>query len=602
MESLKKLKFEISSRSHTCGELRQEDIDKDVVLCGWVQKTRDLGSLIFVDLRDRYGVTQLVFDSQTHPVCFLTAKKLRMEFVIKVNGRVRARPEDAQNIDKSTGSIEVLVESIDILNESKVLPFMIEDDVKASEELRFQNRFLDLRRNCLQHNLLIRDKAMIATREFLHENNFVDIETPQLFKSTPEGARDYLVPSRIHKGKFYALPQSPQLLKQILVIAGFDRYFQIVKCFRDEDQRANRQPEFTQIDIEMSFVDQDDVFKMTEGLFENIFFKTIGVEIRRPFPIISYDEAYSKYGTDKPDLRFDLELHDISEIFSSIELNFIRDVIDSGGSVVGFKLTEDCKLSRKGIDNLTEEFKTIGGKGLIWIKYIDGNIKSSISKFLNDNLNSQIIEKFSLNEGETILIASDAKDKIFETMGGLRLKVANMFNLMDKSDEKYKFLWVDRFPLFDIDNETDNLVAKHNPTAAPLDEFIGNLTEDPLKIRAKQYDLVINGEEAAGGSIRINKRSLQERVFNLLGMDEKNMQEQFGFLLNALEYGAPPHGGIAVGFDRVIMSLCGTNSIQDVIAFPKTTRATCLMSNAPSVVSEKQLNELHIKLKSIPND
>ncbi|MBU1626778.1 aspartate--tRNA ligase, partial [bacterium] len=409
----KELQFEVSSRTHTCGEIRSSDIGKNVTLCGWVQKSRDLGSLKFIDLRDRYGITQLVFDSTSHPECFATAKKLKMEYVIRIIGTVRSRPDDALNTELSTGTIEVLVDSIEVLNESKTLPFMIENEVKASEELRFKYRYLDLRRSCLQKNLIIRDIAMQATREYLHANNFVDIETPHLFKSTPEGARDYLVPSRIHKGKFYALPQSPQLLKQILVIAGFDRYFQIVKCFRDEDQRANRQPEFTQIDIEMSFVDEKDVFKMAEGLFAYIFLKTIGVEIKKPFQIISFDEAYSKYGTDKPDLRFGLVLEDITQIFSTIEAKFIREIIDAGGDVVGFKLDKECNLSRKDIDNLTEEFKKSGGKGLIWIKYTEGEIKSSISKFLTDEINSKIKERLSLAEGETILLSAEKEKRAF---------------------------------------------------------------------------------------------------------------------------------------------------------------------------------------------
>jgi len=389
-------------------------------------------------------------------------------------------------------------------------------------------------------------------------------------------------------------------LKQILVISGFDRYFQIVKCFRDEDQRANRQPEFTQIDIEMAFVDEKDVFTMTEGLFVDIFRKTLGVEINRPFPIISYDEAMKKYGTDKPDLRFDLQLKDSTLIFTSIELNFMRDIIDAGGSVVGFKLSSDCNLSRKGLDNLTDEFKKSGGKGIVWIKHSEGTLKSPIAKFLDDNIKSLIIESFSLSEGETILLAADTEKKIYELMGTLRLKVAERFGLQEKSDERFKFVWVNRFPLFDTDKETGTLVAKHNPTAAPLPEHIDLLEKDPMKIRAKQYDLVINGEEIAGGSIRINKRALQERVFNVLSLSKERMQEQFGFLLDALEYGAPPHGGIAVGFDRVVMILCGTNSIQDVIAFPKTTSATCLMSNAPSPVSQRQLDELCLKISKNP--
>lgn len=589
-------------RTHTCGELRENNIGEKVVLNGWVDRRRDLGALIFIWLRDRYGITQVVFsqsDTSAKPDInkdvYDLAKKLRNEFVISVEGTVRRRPDDAVNKELETGTIDVLADNLIILNEADTPPFAIKDDTDAFEDLRLKYRYLDLRRPALQKVLLLRHKMAQLVRRYFDENNFVEIETPVLMKSTPEGARDYLVPSRIHKGKFYALPQSPQQYKQLLMVSGFDRYFQIVKCFRDEDLRADRQPEFTQIDVEMSFVSQEQVFSMVEGLMKLLFKEIWNVDLSLPLKRLSYEDAMLKYGSDKPDLRFEMELHTLNEVFQKSEFKVFRDVIDSDGIVCGIVAQNSAAFSRSQIDGLTNFVKNLGAKGLVWFKVQFNGIDSPTAKFLSEEEKRNLLTAMKAEPNDLMLILAGEKKSTLNQMGALRLELAKRLELI-KSETLPSLLWITDFPLFEYDKETKRFYAMHHPFTSPKIEEIDLLEKDPGKIKAQAYDLVLNGNEIAGGSIRIHNSELQSRMFRALGISDEEAKQKFGFLMNAFKYGAPPHGGIAFGFDRMVMLFAGVDSIRDTIAFPKTASAVSLMDECPSEVSEEQLRELHIKI------
>ncbi|RMD95085.1 MAG: aspartate--tRNA ligase [Calditrichaeota bacterium] len=580
-------------RTHTCGELRVQHHGEQVILNGWVSRRRDHGGVIFIDLRDRYGLTQIVFHPDNADL-YAIAKSLRSEFVIAVKGTVQKRPEGMVNPNIATGEIEVIATELEILNPAKTTPFEIVDNVEASEELRLKYRYLDLRRPSMQKNLLLRHRLYQVVRRYYDQNNFVEIETPMLMRSTPEGARDYLVPSRLQPGKFYALPQSPQTYKQILMVAGFDRYFQIVRCFRDEDLRADRQPEFTQIDVEMSFVDREDVLAMTEGLIVTIMREILGQEITAPFPRLTYAEAMDKYGSDKPDIRFELLLVDISEQVKDSDFRVFRETVEKGGVVKGICVPGAAKYSRKQIDELTEMSKSLGAKGLVAIKMGEDDWQSSLNKFFSRETRSQVSGLFSAKSGDLLLLVADERERANLVLGSLRNHLARQENLIPEN--VFSYLWIVEFPLLEYDEEQKRYVARHHPFTAPMDEDLDLLSKQPEKARAKAYDLVLNGYEIAGGSIRIHKREMQNKMFSLLNISAEEAQNKFGFLLEAFEYGAPPHGGIAFGFDRLAMILAGRKTIRDVIAFPKTNSALSLMDGAPSEVDEKQLSELGIKI------
>lgn len=583
-------------RTHTCGELRLKDNKQKVLLSGWVKNWRNHGGLLFIDLRDRYGVTQIVFNPQHGKTLYEEAMILRSEFVVTIQGKVSLRPDGMVNKDMNTGEIEVLAEELNILNRAKTPPFEIMDEIEVHEELKLKYRYLDLRRTENKNNLLMRSKLYKIVRDFLHHNEFVEIETPILMKSTPEGARDFLVPSRNYNGKFYALPQSPQTYKQILMIAGFDRYFQIVKCFRDEDLRKDRQPEFTQIDIEMSFVNESDVMTIAENLVKQIYKETKGEELKSEFPKMSYEEAMSKYGSDKPDLRFDISITNLTDIFNKTEFNAFSNVIDADGIIAGLCVEGADRFSRKQIDKLTDFVKGHGAKGLVWLKHQEKTLEGPITKFLSDDeINGLIKETKSKNNHIIFLIASD-EEETFTVLGELRLHLAEFLGLVDKT--KDYFLWITDFPMLEFNEEEERFVARHHPFTSPINEDMNLLEKDPKSVKARAYDLVMNGNEIAGGSIRIHDASLQQRVFKMLGISDQEAEDKFGFLLTAMEYGAPPHGGIAFGFDRLAMLLANANSLRDVIAFPKTTSAISLMDGSPSTVSQKQLSELGLTLKS----
>ncbi|MGN0819183.1 MAG: aspartate--tRNA ligase [Christensenellaceae bacterium] len=585
-------------RTSYCGDFRIGDVGACAVVCGWVQRKRSLGGLIFIDLRDRTGIVQIVFDETCDRNIFEKAECAKSEFVITVKGVVRERSSKTSKI--ATGDIEILASDLKILSEADVTPFEILEDSNVNENLRLKYRYLDLRRAPLQRNLMLRSKICTATRQYLIDNDFLEIETPFLGKSTPEGARDYLVPSRVHEGCFYALPQSPQLYKQLLMIAGYDRYFQIVKCFRDEDLRANRQPEFTQIDLEMSFVEQEtDVMYPIEGLVKKIFKDTINLDLGDDhFRQMTWQEAMERFGSDKPDTRFGLELNNVTEQVKGTEFQVFNDAISKGGRVgaINFKNHAD-KLSRKDLDALVEFAKTLGAKGLMWLsKPINEPFKSSFNKFLTEDLKAKLTEKLGIEDNDVCFISADSDTVVFNTLGGLRLHLADKFNLYDKSE--YDVLWIVDFPMFEYSEEEQRYVAMHHPFTAPKDEDLHLLETDPTKMRAKAYDLVINGQEAGGGSIRIYSRELQQKIFNVLKFTDEDIERKFGFFVNAFKYGTPPHGGLAFGLDRLTMLLSGSDSIKDVIAFPKVQNASCLMSEAPSQVEQKQLDELYINVKS----
>jgi len=594
------MKFNI--RTHTCGELREQNVGEKVILNGWVDRRRDLGGLIFISLRDRYGITQVVFsqgDASAEPdinkEAYELAKKLRSEFVISVEGTVRKRPDDAVNKELETGVVDVLADKLLILNEAQTPPFAIKDETDAFEDLRLKYRYLDLRRPALQKVLLLRHRMYQLVRKYFDENKFAEIETPVLMKSTPEGARDYLVPSRIHKGKFYALPQSPQQYKQLLMVSGFDRYFQIVKCFRDEDLRADRQPEFTQIDVEMSFITKEEVFGVVEGLMKLLFKEVWNIELSLPLKRLSYEEAMTRYGSDKPDLRFGLELHTLNEVFRNSEFKVFRDAVDAKGIVTGLVAPGCASFSRNQIDGLTNFVKNLGAMGLVWFKVQETGIESPTAKFLIDKEKEKLVSEFKAKPNDLILILAGAKNFTLNQMGSLRLELAKRLELI-KPETPPSLIWVTEFPLFEYDEETKRFYAMHHPFTSPRIEEIDLLEKDPGSIKAQANDLVVNGNAIAGVYIRINNSELQSRMFKALGIGEEEAQQKFGFLMNAFKYGAPPHGGIAFGFDRMVMLFAGVDSIRDTIAFPKTASAMSLMDECPSPVSEEQLKELHIKL------
>jgi aspartyl-tRNA synthetase len=584
-------------RSHTCGELTAQHIGQQVVLNGWVGPRRDLGGLIFIDLRDRYGVTQIVF-TETDATIHERAEQLRAEYVIGIKGTVIARGEENINPKLVTGEVEIEVSDLVIYSEALTPPFEIKDGITTNEEVRLKHRYLDLRRPEVQHKLFMRSKVYQIIRSFYHEQQFVEVETPVLMKSTPEGARDYLVPSRVNPGKFFALPQSPQTYKQLLMTSGFDRYFQITKCFRDEDLRADRQPEFTQIDVEMSFVDEDHIYSIHEALISRIFKETIGVDLPTPFPRMSYDQAMSTYGSDKPDLRFGCEFVDFSEIVAKAEFKVFSDTVSKGGGVVGFTIPGQGEMGRGAIDRWTERAKKeTGAGGLIYIKMQEDGPLCSVAKFLSDTIVGEMVAASKAEKGDLVFLLAGPKPQVLEQLGQLRLMIGEEFGFIDEN--AYKPLWVTDFPLLEWDAESQRYHAMHHPFTSPREEDHELMDTEPGAVRARAYDLVLNGSEIGGGSIRIHHPKMQQRMFDLLGIGEEEAEEKFGFLLQAFRYGAPPHGGIALGLDRLIMILTKAKSLRDVIAFPKNQRAQSMMDDAPAAVELKQLDELHIKLKRI---
>ncbi len=578
------------ARTHTCGALTAADVGKDVVLLGWVHRLRDLGSLLFIDIRDRHGVTQVVV--RDDDALIARAGRLRAEYVIAVLGHVEARTPETVNAKVSTGAIEVRATDIVLLNDAKTPPFSIADESPVSEDTRLKYRYLDLRRSRMQHNLALRHRVTMEVRKYFDEQGFLEIETPMLAKSTPEGARDYLVPSRVHPGEFYALPQSPQIFKQILMISGFDRYFQIVKCFRDEDLRADRQPEFTQIDLEMSFATEDLVFSTIEPLMERLM-GLIGREAPRPFLRMPYAEAIAKYGSDKPDLRCGMEISDVSAAFSDSAFAVFRSVIESGGEVRGFAVPGAARYSRRELDEVVEQAKQLGASGLVWARAVDGVIQSSALKVAGEDAIRRALEIAKAGPGDLLLLAAGKHEPTSKLLGTLRLQLARRENLLDPA--KFAFLWVVDFPMFEWVEDEQRHEFMHHPFTSPLESDAALLETDPGRARARAYDLVLNGSEIAGGSIRIHDQALQRLIFKLLQISDEEARMRFGFFLEALEYGTPPHGGIALGLDRVVAILCGESSIREVIAFPKTAQAVDLMADAPSTVSARQLRELHLK-------
>ena len=591
-ESMKGLK-----RSHRCTEVSNALIGNEVTVMGWVQKSRNKGGIIFVDLRDRTGILQIIFEeANVGAEGYAKAEKLRSEFVVAITGKV-AKRAGAVNENIKTGDIEIIASDIRILSEAETPPFPIEENSKTKEELRLKYRYLDLRRPDLQKNIMLRSKVATLTRAFLAEEGFIEIETPTLCKSTPEGARDYLVPSRVHPGNFYALPQSPQIYKQLLMCSGYDRYFQIARCYRDEDLRADRQPEFTQIDMELSFVDVDDVIDVNERLLAKLFKETIGVEVSLPIQRMTYKEAMERFGSDKPDLRFGMELKDITDVVKDCEFVVFKGAIENGGSVRGINAKGQGNMPRKKIDALVDFAKGYGAKGLAYIAIQeDGSYKSSFAKFMTDEEMSNIVSAMEGEKGDLLLFAADKNKLVYDVLGALRVELANQLGLLDKNE--YRFVWITEFPLLEWSEELGRFQAMHHPFTMPMEEDLQYIDSDPGRVRAKAYDIVLNGNEIGGGSVRIHQNDIQEKMFEALGFTMEKAYEQFGFLLNAFKYGVPPHAGLAYGLDRLTMLMAKEDSIRDVIAFPKIKDASCLMSEAPNIVDEKQLEELGIKIIS----
>ena len=582
------------NRTHYCNDLGIDNVGEQVTLMGWVLRRRDHGGVIFIDLRDRRGITQVVFNPEVNLEVHAKAHQIRSEWVLAVKGTVEARPGDMANPKLKTGGIEILVDELRILNVSETPPFPLDEDGEVSDNLRLQYRYLDLRRPEMSANLVIRHKAVQAIRNYLNDNDFLDIETPMLTRSTPEGARDYLVPSRVNAGRFYALPQSPQLFKQLLMIAGMDRYYQIVKCFRDEDLRADRQPEFTQIDLELSFVDEEQVISMTEGMIKVLFKETLGLDLEPPFNRLTFDESMDRFGTDRPDMRFGMELVDLTAIAAECSFKVFRSIADKKGTVRAINAKGCATFSRKELDVLTDYAVQFGAKGLAWVKMKeDGEWQSPIAKFFTDEERAEIVAATDAVPGDLLFFGADSSKVVFQVLSELRVELANRLGLLKKDD--FNFVWITDFPLVEYDEKEKRFQALHHPFTAPKVTDIDKLESDPGKVYSRAYDLVLNGTEVGGGSIRIHQKDLQEKVLDVLGIGEQEANDKFGFLLRALELGAPPHGGLAFGLDRLLMLITGGDSIRDVIAFPKTQKATCPLTDAPARVARKQLTELHIQ-------
>jgi aspartyl-tRNA synthetase len=582
-------------RTCYCGMVGAERIGEEVTLMGWVNRRRDLGGLVFIDLRDRAGIVQVVFNPEFNLEAHQKASSLRNEYVVAIKGMVSERPKGTENPALTTGQLEVRAGELYILSESSPLPFPVDEEGEAAENLRLKYRYLDLRRPRMQRNMILRDRAAHSVRNYLHSQEFLEIETPFLTKSTPEGARDYLVPSRVNPGHFYALPQSPQLFKQLLMISGFDRYYQIVRCFRDEDLRADRQPEFTQIDIEMSFIDREDIYSTMEGLIRAVFRDTLGIELTPPFPRLTYEETMSRYGLDNPDVRFGLELTEVSDILKNTQFKAFADPLQRGGAAKALKVSSD--LSRKDLDNLHEFARGLGAKGLNWVRVGPQewpNLTGPLAKFISEEEGAGLRERMNPAPGDILLFMADSPKLVNDVLGRVRLQLGKQLDLIPRG--VFQFVWITDFPLLEYDEAEGRYAAKHHPFTSPLDEDLPLLSTDPGKVRAKAYDLVLNGSEVGGGSLRIYRREVQSLLFTQLGIGPQEAKEKFGFLLEALEYGAPPHGGIAFGFDRLVMILAGAESIRDVIAFPKTQKATDLMTEAPSTVDSRQLAELSLRV------
>lgn len=590
-ESIKGLK-----RSHNCGEIFESNIGEKVTVMGWVQKRRDLGGLIFINLRDRTGIVQVILGDKINKDAYLKGESIRSEYVLAVEGVVEKR--ESPNPNMPTGMIEILGDNIRIVSESETPPIYIQENLDAAENIRLKYRYLDLRRPDMQKNFVIRHKVTKVVRDYLDENGFLEIETPMLTKSTPEGARDYLVPSRNYPGSFYALPQSPQLFKQLLMVSGFEKYFQIVKCFRDEDLRANRQPEFTQIDMELSFIDIDDVIALNEKLIKRLWKEVLNIEVEIPFKRMPYSEVMDRFGSDKPDTRFSIELKDLSDVVKDCDFKVFKDAIDNGGSVRAINAKSCASFGRKEIDKLGDFAKEFGAKGLAWIQLKEEGIKSPIAKFFSDEQLQKIIDTVQGETGDLILIVADKLSVVYKALGELRLLIGKKLNLIGEDNKDFNFLWVTEFPLFEYDEEVGRYTAKHHPFTMPMEEDINLLETNKESARAKAYDIVLNGEEIGGGSIRIHDASIQEKMFKALGFTEDEANSEFGFLLEAFKYGTPVHGGLAYGLDRLVMFLAGTDNIKDVIAFPKNQNAMDPLTNAPGKVSDVQLNELMLKVNS----
>jgi aspartyl-tRNA synthetase len=580
-------------RTHNCNDLGRENLSQEVTLMGWVLRRRDHGGVIFIDLRDRWGITQIVFNPEVNKEVHAKAHQLRNEWVLALRGKVELRPGDMENKKLKTGSIEILVDELRILNTSETPPFPLDEDSDFSDNLRLQYRYLDLRRPEVASNLILRHQALQTVRNYLNDQDFLEIETPMLTRSTPEGARDYLVPSRVSAGKFFALPQSPQLFKQILMMSGMDRYYQIVKCFRDEDLRADRQPEFTQIDMELSFVTQEDIIATVEGMIASLFKATVDVDMNLPIKRMTYDESMLRFGTDRPDTRFALELVDLTETLSGCGFKVFNTIIEKGGAVKAINAKGCASFSRKDLDDLTEYAGRFGARGMAWIKIKEDDWQSPITKFFSDEEIAAMGKALDAQPGDLILFGADKLATVHQVLGELRLELARRLDIIEKGT--YDFLWITDFPMFEYDDDAKRFSAVHHPFTAPFDDQLDMLESDPGAVKSQAYDLVLNGNEIGGGSIRIHDPAVQKKVFKALGIDDEEAQKKFGFLLKALTYGAPPHGGIAFGVDRLIMLMTGSSSIREVIAFPKTQKATCLLTEAPAAVSRKQLTELHLR-------